>query len=33
MQSPDAEAAPTLQQRHDLLDELLEIVEDVNFAR
>ena len=32
-QPPDAEAAPDLQQRHDLLDELLDIVEDVNFAR
>jgi hypothetical protein len=33
LQPPDAEAAPDLQQRHELLDELLEIVEDVNFAR
>jgi hypothetical protein len=33
LQPPDAEAAPDLQQRHELLDELLDIVEDVNFAR
>jgi hypothetical protein len=33
LQPPDAEAAPDLRQRHELLDELLDIVEDVNFAR
>jgi hypothetical protein len=33
MQPPEAEGAPDANLRHDLLDELLDIVEDVNFAR
>lgn len=33
VQEPGAEAAPTLPQREALLDELMEIVEDINFAR